>query len=174
VELAIVRHADAGRRSDWVGDDRDRPLSPLGRAQAEALAERLAAAGVIRVRTSPSRRCRETVAPLAARLGIPLEEDERLGVTDGGAVPGAAGSLIELAGRRTGGSPGALESSGVVVLCTHGEVIARLLGDLAAAQGLAVPGEKAGIWWCSLDPSDGNLPVLRRLDPAPAVAPGRG
>ncbi|HET9052299.1 MAG TPA: hypothetical protein VFO60_11405, partial [Candidatus Dormibacteraeota bacterium] len=33
----LVRHARAGRRDRWVGDDRLRPLSKKGRAQAAAL-----------------------------------------------------------------------------------------------------------------------------------------
>ena len=40
--LLVVRHASAGRRSAYTGDDRDRPLSPRGRAQAEALVPLLA------------------------------------------------------------------------------------------------------------------------------------
>jgi 8-oxo-dGTP diphosphatase len=37
VTVFLVRHARAGRRDRWVGDDRLRPLSKKGRAQAAAL-----------------------------------------------------------------------------------------------------------------------------------------
>jgi phosphohistidine phosphatase SixA len=37
VTVFLVRHARAGRRDRWVGDDRLRPLSKKGRAQAGAL-----------------------------------------------------------------------------------------------------------------------------------------
>jgi probable phosphoglycerate mutase len=45
-------------------------LSPLGRAQAERLCERLAAEHVDAVYVTPLRRTAETAAPLAARLGV--------------------------------------------------------------------------------------------------------
>ena len=42
-ELYLVRHAKAGERRLWDGDDLDRPLSPKGWKQADLLATRLAA-----------------------------------------------------------------------------------------------------------------------------------
>ena len=39
MDLYIVRHADAGDRDNWEGDDADRPLTDLGRQQARALGE---------------------------------------------------------------------------------------------------------------------------------------
>ncbi|MFW6010105.1 MAG: pantoate--beta-alanine ligase, partial [Actinomycetota bacterium] len=35
--LLLVRHADAGDRAAWTGDDRARPLSATGREQALAI-----------------------------------------------------------------------------------------------------------------------------------------
>ena len=40
--LLLVRHAKAGNRQDWAGDDRLRPLSAAGARQADELARRLA------------------------------------------------------------------------------------------------------------------------------------
>jgi 8-oxo-dGTP diphosphatase len=40
--LYLVRHAKAGRRSAYTGDDRMRPLSGPGRRQAKAIGKRLA------------------------------------------------------------------------------------------------------------------------------------
>ena len=37
--LLIVRHARAGKRWEWEGDDRERPLDKKGRRQAEGLVE---------------------------------------------------------------------------------------------------------------------------------------
>ena len=37
--LFLVRHAKAGSRSTWDGDDFHRPLTASGRTQAKALAE---------------------------------------------------------------------------------------------------------------------------------------
>lgn len=63
----LVRHAET------VGEGAERPLSAAGRARAEALADRLAGAGVERVLSTEYPRTEETAAPLAARLGLPVE-----------------------------------------------------------------------------------------------------
>ena len=47
MNLYIVRHADAGDRQAWTGDDADRPLTDLGRRQARALAEALKRRGLV-------------------------------------------------------------------------------------------------------------------------------
>jgi 8-oxo-dGTP diphosphatase len=65
--------------------------------------------GVRRVVSSPYVRCVETVEPLAAELGVPLEQDDRL-------AEGAGGSASEL-----------LSEAGVVC-CTHGDVVEALVG----------------------------------------------
>ena len=79
--LYLVRHAKAGSRADWVGDDRLRPLTEGGCRQAEALAERLAplvAAADAELVSSPYLRCVQTIEPLATRLGRSVRLDERL------------------------------------------------------------------------------------------------
>jgi len=74
-EPIIVRHADAIPEEDEIipsGIYDDLPLSRLGREQAQALAERLGKGdlGFKAIYSSPLRRCRETAAPLAERLGL--------------------------------------------------------------------------------------------------------
>lgn len=72
-ELFIVRHADALPGADEIipsGIYDDLPLSRLGREQAEALAERLGKLHFDAIYSSPLRRCLETAAPLAERLGL--------------------------------------------------------------------------------------------------------
>ena len=83
--VLLVRHGrtaanTAGILAGWtpgIG------LDDHGRAQAEAMAARIAAAGVEirRVVSSPLQRCQETAAIVVATAadGIPVEEDERLG-----------------------------------------------------------------------------------------------
>ena len=105
----LVRHASAGDRSTWDGDDRLRPLDKRGRKQAESLVELLLPLGVSRVVSSPYVRCVETVEPLAAALGVEVELDDRL-------AEGAGRAAIEL-----------LEEDGVAA-CTHGDVVDALLG----------------------------------------------
>ncbi len=104
----LLRHAAAGDREHWDGDDFHRPLNARGRRESEALVELLRPLGVRRVVSSPYVRCVQTVEPLAAALGLPLEQDERL--TEG--AGDAALALIEEEG---------------VVACTHGDVVHDLV-----------------------------------------------
>ncbi len=105
----LLRHARAGERGEWDGDDRLRPLDERGRRQAEELVELLRPVGIRRIVSSPYVRCVETVEPLAAALDLPLELDARL----------AEGS---------GAAAAPLLSEDGVVACTHGDVVLDLLG----------------------------------------------
>lgn len=111
----VVRHAKAGDRSDWQGDDRLRPLSKPGLRQAEALVDLLKDAAIQTVLSSPYLRCMQTVEFLARRFGLQVAQEANLAEGAGG------GSLIQLI-RRSG--------SRNVVLCTHGDVIEEFLGHL--------------------------------------------
>ena len=63
--VLLLRHASAGSRREWEGDDCGRPLDRKGRRQATALAVALAARGIDRIRSSPYLRCLQTVEPIA-------------------------------------------------------------------------------------------------------------
>jgi len=68
--IHLVRHGRA--RGGW-DDDPDPGLDELGREQAERLVDRLAGSGAPTAPalvTSPLRRCRETIAPLAGRWAM--------------------------------------------------------------------------------------------------------
>ena len=77
MNLYIVRHADAGDRQAWTGDDAERPLSDLGRRQARALAEALKRRGMAldAIVSSPLVRTRQTAEELipAAANGIGVQ-----------------------------------------------------------------------------------------------------
>lgn len=66
----LVRHGE----TVWEGADRH--LSDRGRARAEAIALRLADAGIERILSTETPRTEETAAPTAARLGIVVESYE--------------------------------------------------------------------------------------------------
>jgi phosphohistidine phosphatase SixA len=78
VSLLLNRHALAGHRSEWQGDDRVRPLDERGRRQAEALVDALAKYELDRIVSSPFVRCVQTVEPLAEARGLEIELDEQL------------------------------------------------------------------------------------------------
>lgn len=85
--MLLIRHARAGDRAEWVGDDRLRPLDERGWRQAEELVDLLAEFPIERIISSPYDRCVQTVEPLARsrRLAIELREElgEEIQMTDG-------------------------------------------------------------------------------------------
>jgi 8-oxo-dGTP diphosphatase len=110
VSVLLLRHARAGERAAWTGDDTLRPLDDRGLRQALALRD-LAQRAIGRIVSSPYRRCVETVEPLAEALGIPIELDDRL--AEGASPQLALALLAELDGG---------------LACTHGDVIEAVLG----------------------------------------------
>jgi 8-oxo-dGTP diphosphatase len=116
MRLYVVRHANAGSRSTWRGNDRDRPLSDKGEKQALGIADKLGSRPIRRVVSGPAARCVQTVEPLAERLGITVEIDRRLDEGHDGE------DALELATELR---------SAEAVLCSHGDVIPDLLHLLA-------------------------------------------
>ncbi|MER5973129.1 histidine phosphatase family protein [Streptomyces sp. NPDC002055] len=80
--LILVRHgrSTANTAKVLAGWTPGVALDELGAAQAAALPGRLAGLPLAAAVTSPLQRCRETLAPLlAARPGLPLHTDDRIG-----------------------------------------------------------------------------------------------
>jgi 8-oxo-dGTP diphosphatase len=127
------------------GDDDDhlRPLDERGRRQAAAYPALYAAYGVERVLTSPYVRCRQSVEPLAAALGVPVEERAELaeGVTR--AEPWALVAELE---------------ETTAVLCSHGDILGMLLGEEPP---------KGSTWVVDAD-QGGGLLRRRRFFPPPS------
>ena len=151
-KLYLVRHADAGDRSGWPGKDRDRPLSPKGQRQADGLAEQFAEIGATRLLASPYVRCVQTLEPLAARLGLTVEADDRL--AEGAGAADALAAARECRGK-------------VAVFCSHGDVIPDVL-DALLRDGLKLKDElrwqKASTWVLSWD---GDRPTKGSYLPPP-------
>jgi 8-oxo-dGTP diphosphatase len=133
-KLYVVRHADAGPRGGRHEPDERRALSKRGQRQAEGLRDQLADAGITRVLSSPFLRCVQTVAPLAERLGLEVEVDDRL--AEGRGADGPLSVAEEVRGTRA-------------VVCSHGDVIPDLL-DAVLAHGTVLKDElrwqKASTW----------------------------
>ena len=117
MSVILLRHASAGDRDEWHGDDRLRPLDKRGRKQAERLRDVLVAHDVRRVLSSPYVRCTQTVAP----LGLEIELDERL------AEGAPRKRTLELLAALDG-----------AVACTHGDVIEAVLGRSLRKGGAVV------------------------------------
>jgi 2,3-bisphosphoglycerate-dependent phosphoglycerate mutase len=74
-EVVLIRHGSARHSTpdsplELVGGQSDPELTELGRDQALAVAERLAAAEPAAIFVTPLRRTQETARPLAQRLGV--------------------------------------------------------------------------------------------------------
>jgi 8-oxo-dGTP diphosphatase len=158
MRLFVVRHVKAGDRTKWKGPDHERPASKAGRQQADALADRLEHEDVSRLISSPSVRCVESLEPLAKRIGIPVETDDRL----------AEGSSIEqsLAVVR--------EVPDGTVLCSHGDVVPDLIAALSRrGMKLATPPDwrKATLWILEGPGTRDGEPVYTNasVEPPPAI-----
>jgi broad specificity phosphatase PhoE len=129
----LVRHARAGSRGRWDGDDALRPLSKAGRAQAEGIAAELRDEPIDLILSSPYARCVQSVEPLARRLGVDVETADAL--TEGARLSHALELFAKVQDRE-------------VVLCTHGDVMQDLL-DHFGRHGVKLRDhrmEKGSIW----------------------------
>jgi 8-oxo-(d)GTP phosphatase len=76
--ILLVRHASAGDRTAWPGDDRLRPLDERGLRQARELVGLLSAYEVDRFISSPALRCVQTIEPSAFERVLWAEVREEL------------------------------------------------------------------------------------------------
>jgi 8-oxo-dGTP diphosphatase len=147
--VVLVRHAKAGNRSRWHGEDDLRPLSPTGHRQAVKLVPFLWLFHPNRLHSAPLLRCRQTLAPLAQRMGGAPIGDEPLLAEAGYWVDPTAGRDRLLA---LGAEPV------VSVVSSQGGVIPDLVGVLGKPAGVDpddVPARKASTWLLSF--VDGQL-----------------
>jgi broad specificity phosphatase PhoE len=154
VTIYLVRHAKAGERGVWDGDDQLRPLSGRGRHQARGLLEVLEDAQFDRLLSSPYVRCMETVVPLSGERGVAIEPVEALAE---GATLDEALSLL-----RKHVAHGA-------VFCTHGDVIPMLL-EHYANHGVDIgttPQWPKGSTWVLETDATGEVTSARYLSPPP-------
>jgi 8-oxo-dGTP diphosphatase len=148
----VVRHAKAGSRSHWTGDDRRRPLSKKGMKQAEDLVELFADVTVTSILSSPYLRCVQTVEPLARARKLAVKQTDQLAEGHG------------LTGLSTFFTDPKLDDA---VLCTHGDIVWELVEDLAKRKVLPAfrdQFEKGSTWVVDVD---GEVPVKARYLPAP-------
>jgi len=136
MKVFVVRHVKAGDRSGWDGPDHQRPISKAGTRQANALADRLAGERISQLMASPSRRCIQSLEPLADRLGLRVQAEERL--NEGSSIE----HTLAVAGEVADGA----------VLCSHGDVIPDLIAALVR-RGMELTTEpdwrKATLWTLS-------------------------
>lgn len=159
--VLLVRHAKAGRRSRYKGDDALRPLDTVGQKQAEALVAQLSAFGAENIHAANRRRCVQTVQPLADALSKQIVLEPLLSEEGYWDDPEAARKravvIASLGGVRT--------------ICSQGKVIPDLMQWWADRDGVELPANrnrKGSVWVLSLH--DGKLIAADHLaSPMPIV-----
>lgn len=174
----VVRHAESWKNVQPVPDlppEQLDALTPKGQDQARALGQRLKGRGVGLVLYSPTGRTRETATAIAEALGVEAREAAALAPLKSGKTPDGepvtwpwreeqwrAGQDPRPTGSESlaDGVRRALElieqtrTSGALVLVTHGDVAAGLVGEAA---GTAMPER-----WGRHQPPGGSVTETRR------------
>ena len=134
--VALVRHAKAGKRSDWPGDDRLRPLEKTGRRQARRLAAFLREFVPERIVSADRTRCVQTVEPLSRLVGREIEVVPTFADEAYAEDPHAARSeLLAIA-----------KSAASSVMCSQGTAIPGLVAMLAQPRPESVATRKGAVW----------------------------
>jgi 8-oxo-dGTP diphosphatase len=151
--VVLLRHAYAGRRDEWEGDDDDRPLDESGRATAAALAPLLALYEPTRIISAGRLRCMQTVEPLAALAGRRIEVDDRF--DESADAEAAVAHIRELAAE-----------DGVTVVCSQGGLIPEVVGMLSGRDPGSYTTPKGSAWILGFAGSD--FVAADRLDVEPS------
>jgi 8-oxo-(d)GTP phosphatase len=142
--ILLVRHAKAGKRAEWHGDDDQRPLEAAGTAQAHRLVALLSMFVPDRIVSADPLRCIQTMQPLADRLGLAVDIDPVFGDAAYTRSPAATeDALMGLA------KPGK-----VTVVCSQGDTIPGLVDRLG--RGIHSSDTKKGAVW-ALSLVDGGV-----------------
>jgi 8-oxo-(d)GTP phosphatase len=129
--LILLRHAEAGHKSDWPGEDLFRPLDPQGELDARSLAPLLRCFGVSRVISAPAERCQATVRPYAAATGGAIEVELAFDATSADSAGAGADAKKAAASLAAAAEP--------VIICAHRENLPVLLAAVCAELGAEPP-----------------------------------
>ena len=180
--LDIFIHMDAVNRNEWQGAGDDRPLTDLGRQQAERIAESLGSQKVDGLFSSPAARCTQSLEALSKKSGLPVEVLPGFKDTQGYKAPAGWENPNRegpdpLGGAESAGSAyAALRQiqakvpEGRAVLCSYGDIVPALMAFLAGANGTQMPArnnKKGAVFTVVLD---GDKATLSGSD-APADFP---
>lgn len=139
--ILLVRHASAGSRSKWQGDDSKRPLDEKGWDQAQELVRLLSRFKVTDIISADYVRCVQTVQPFADAVGLNVKEDEVFSEAGYPEQEKQAVQRVRDLGR----------SNGSIVICSQGDVIPDLLERLAREDHVDVQ---------QSDPAKGSVTAL--------------
>ena len=135
--LVMLRHAQAIPRSEWYGEDSDRPLATHGEQQSKRLIPNLVPYGVEEIHTSSAVRCYETITPFARALNSHYFFSEDLSEDSYKRHPDKTHKYLQKL----------LTNNHPTLLCSHNPILPRLLEELAVKSGVEVSDPK-------LEPAD--------------------
>jgi 8-oxo-dGTP diphosphatase len=126
--LMILRHTQSVKRAEWLLSsdglseiDASRPLTAVGRMQANSLVGALAAFGISEIHSSDSRRCRDTVGPFATARSLAVTLEKTVSEERHQEHPEKVRARVaEL-----------VRQSNPLVLCTHRPVMPTVMESLA-------------------------------------------
>jgi 8-oxo-dGTP diphosphatase len=174
--IELIPHCTSVTRDGWAGSHDVRPLAELGMRQAEALVAAIGS-GADGIYSSPTVRCRQTVEPLAAAAGLPVQDltelyeagdfgepaadtgPERMTRAIGGAW--AAGRMLRAVTLMMDAHPG-----GRAAAASHGDVIPVLLAALSSTFAIPRPRHVGRGGWYTLQFCPDGLAVTPH-DPVP-------
>lgn len=130
--LILLRHAKALARSEWPGDDDDRPLDALGQIQASKLVSIYQIFNLMQIHTSDAIRCYDTVIPLSKSLGIKLEVTGKL----------SESSFKKDKERAFDYLKEVIKSNKSALLCSHNPILPKLLAKVSKKNELTPDDEK--------------------------------
>jgi 8-oxo-dGTP diphosphatase len=164
--LILARHASAGQKEDWPGDDELRPLDAKGVAEAHVLARLLACfAPLARMISSPALRCMDSMRPYAESFGGAVEAEAVL-APPGRSVDFSRTSRSALVRKLIADLVTAEQPA---VVCLHRENLATALEAACGALGASseVPRDpslpKGGFW--IVHAAADELVALERYEP---------
>jgi 8-oxo-(d)GTP phosphatase len=151
--ILLVRHARAGKRNQWRGADRKRPLEPMGEAHAAKLTRLLELFRPDRIVSADLERCIATVRPLGEHAGLPVHIDPVFSDESFEKNPDATEDAIMALAK-----PGK-----VTVVCSQGVTIPGLVDRLG--RGVRDSDTRKGAFW-ALSVVDGAVVSIDYYDDA--------
>jgi 8-oxo-dGTP diphosphatase len=137
---ALVRHATAGERKAWKGNDNLRPLDEAGQSQSDRLGELLALFEPRLLSAATPLRCKQTLQPLADKLGLPIVTDSAF--TEADKTDEIPAKVAVARDRLT-----ELRDGPVAAICSQGKMIPPLLAAVAGAEDAVVYKTPKGGGW---------------------------
>ena len=134
-----MRHAKAGKKRRWKGDDSLRPLDSDGILQAQLLTAVAPCYGPDRIASADLVRCADTVRPVSHEIGIPVDIEPLLGRDAYARNPKATLDWVR----------DQVAAGGTTLICSQGEVIPDLLTRLSSRSPIQLrrpPARKGSVW----------------------------